>query len=71
LHIEWKEKEAGNFMLQLLNASGQLTFTKEMYIDKEARVLDLQLPSIAAGNYFLRMANKKSGKSYTGKIIIQ
>ena len=71
LQIEWKEKETGSFILQLLNPSGQLTFTKEMWINDEARVLNLQLPSVAAGNYFLRMTNKKSGKSYTEKLIIQ
>jgi hypothetical protein len=71
LNIEWKQTETGSYMLQLLNTLGQSTFAKEMYIDDEARVLNLQLPSVAAGNYFLRMTNKKSGKSYTEKIIIQ
>jgi CarboxypepD_reg-like domain/Secretion system C-terminal sorting domain len=71
LNIEWKQSETGAYLLQLLNQTGQLTFTKEMYIDDEARILNLQLPSVAAGNYFLRMTNKKSGKSYTEKIIIQ
>jgi TonB-dependent SusC/RagA subfamily outer membrane receptor len=71
LHIECKQKEFGDFRLQLLNASGQLSFTKEIWIDEEARILNLQLPSVAPGNYFLRMTNKKSGKSYTEKIIIQ
>ena len=71
LNIEWKQSEDRSYILQLLNQSGQLTFTKEIWIDDEARVLNIQLPSVAAGNYFLRMINKKSGKSYTEKIIIE
>ncbi|MES1223720.1 MAG: T9SS type A sorting domain-containing protein [Bacteroidota bacterium] len=71
IHMEWKQKTTGDFMLQLLNVSGQLIFIKQLRIDEEARLLEFQLPSVAAGNYFLRMTNKQSGKNYTEKIIIQ
>jgi len=71
LNIETEKLEAGSYSLQLFNLSGQLIFTKEIYIDDEARVLNIQLPSISAGTYFLRMTNKQSGKNSTEKIIIQ
>jgi hypothetical protein len=71
LNIEWKQTEEGEYMLQLFNQSGQLTFNKVMWIDKDARVLNLEVPHVATGSYFLRMTNKNSGKSFTEKIIIQ
>jgi len=71
LTIQWKQTEAGYYILQLFNQSGQLVFTKEMYIDEEARLLSVDLPLIPAGSYFLRMTNKQSNKSYTEKIIVQ
>lgn len=71
LNIEWKQPEEGEYMLQLFNQSGQLIFNKAMWIDKDARVLNLEIPNVAAGNYFLRMTNKPSGKSYSEKIIIE
>jgi hypothetical protein len=71
INIEWKQSETGYYLLQLLNPSGQLVFTKEIWIDEEARVLNLPLPPVAAGTYFLRMTNKKTGKGYTEKVIIQ
>ena len=71
LNIEWKQKENGYYLLQLLNLSGQLVFTKEIYIDEEASVLNVQLPSVASGTYFLRMTHKQNGKGYTEKLIIQ
>jgi len=71
LHIEWKQTEEGYYILQLFNQAGQVVFVKEMYIDKEARLLSVDLPSIPAGSYFLRMTNKGSNKSYTEKIIVQ
>lgn len=69
--LEWKETEEGYYIAQILNQSGQVVFTKEIWIDAEARVLSLDLPAVSAGNYFIRVANKKSGKNSTEKIIIQ
>jgi hypothetical protein len=71
LNIEWKQEESGNFLLHLLTMSGQLVYTKEMYIDADARLLDLQLPSVTPGTYFLRISNKQSGNNFTEKIVIQ
>ena len=71
LNIKWDQSGTGSYSLQLFNLSGQLIFTKEMYIDEEARVLNIQLPSVSAGTYFLRMTNKQLGKGSTEKIIIQ
>src|SRR5262249_29705469 len=41
LHIEWKQKDFGYHALALLNQSGQLVFSKEIYIDQEAKLLDI------------------------------
>ncbi len=71
VNLEWKEKEEGYYTVQLLNQSGQVVFTKEIWIDAEARVLNLDLPSVTVGGYFIRVTNKKSGKNSTEKIIIQ
>jgi hypothetical protein len=70
LNIEWKQEESGNFLLHLLTMSGQLVFTKEMYIDADARLLDLQLPSVIPGTYILQISNKQSGNNFTEKIVI-
>ena len=71
LHIEWKQNESGYYLVQLLNQSGQLTFAKEIWVDEETRLLELPLPFVSAGTYFLRMTHKQSGKRFTEKIIIQ
>jgi hypothetical protein len=71
LNIAWSQKESGNFLLQLLALSGQLVYTKEMYIDPDARLLDLQLPNVPAGTYVLVMSNKETGKRFSEKVIIQ
>jgi Secretion system C-terminal sorting domain len=71
LTIEWKQTEEGYYTLQLLNQSGQSVHQQEIWIDKDARMLNINVPPVAAGSYFIVLANKKSGKKFTEKIVIQ
>ncbi len=71
LNIEIQKVEEGYYDLQLLNQSGQSMHHQEIWIDAEARLLDIDVPSVAAGSYFLVLINKKSGKKFMEKIIIQ
>jgi hypothetical protein len=70
LHIEWKGKAAGHHLLQLFSVSGQLIFSKEMYIDEEARLLSIDLPEVNTGQYFLRISRTKDGESFSEKLIV-
>jgi len=69
--IEWKQKEEGYFTLQLLNLSGQAAHRQEIWIDGASKSVSADVPFIAAGNYFLVLTNKKTGKKYSEKIVIQ
>lgn len=71
LNIEIKKMEEGYYDLQLLNQSGQLLQQQETWIDEESRLLSIDIPPVAAGSYFFTMTNKKSGKKFTEKVIIQ
>jgi hypothetical protein len=71
LTIEWKEKEEGYYTVQFLNLTGQPVHKQEIWIDAEARSLTIDMPVTAPGSYFLVLANKKTGKKFTEKIIIQ
>ncbi len=71
LNIEWKHAEEGYYNLQLLNQSGQSVYQKEIWIDADARLLSIDVPSVSTGSYLLLLANKKSGKKFTEKVIIQ
>jgi hypothetical protein len=69
--VEWRQKEFDNHIFQLFNQSGQLVFTKEIYIDGESGSSGINLPSVPPGSYFLKMTSIKTGKSYTEKLIIK
>jgi hypothetical protein len=71
LTIEWKETKEGYYRLQLIHSSGQLVHQNEIWIDTGARMLNLDMPPVAAGNYFLLLANKESGRKYAEKIVVQ
>jgi len=71
LNISFKKTEEGYYQLLILNQSGQVVDQKEIWIDGEASVFDIEVPVLAAGSYFLVLANKKTGKKFTEKLIIQ
>jgi hypothetical protein len=71
LNIEIKKAEEGYYDLQLLDLSGKITYQQDIWIDQEARVLNIDIPPVAAGSYFLALTNKNSGKKFSEKVIIQ
>ncbi len=71
ISIEWKQTEEGYYSLQLFNQAGQSVHQQEIWIDAEARLLNIDFPAVTAGNYFLSFISKKTGKKFTEKIIIQ
>jgi len=71
LNIELIQTEEGYYSFLLQNQSGQSVHQQEIWIDAEARLLNIDIPPVAAGSYFLSLITKKSGKRFTEKIIIQ
>ncbi|MBC7874862.1 MAG: carboxypeptidase-like regulatory domain-containing protein, partial [Ferruginibacter sp.] len=69
--IEWKEKAEGYYTVRFLNLAGQAIHQQEAWIDAEARSLTIDVPATTPGSYFLVLANKKTGKKFTEKLIIQ
>ena len=71
VNLSFKQLDEGYYQLQVINQSGQIMEKKEIWIDAEATVLNIDIPSVAAGSYFLVFINKKTGKKFTEKIIVQ
>jgi len=71
LNVEWKQNQYGDHVLQVFNQSGQLVVSKEINIGEGSRLFTMTMPSIASGNYFLKLTSKATGKSYTEKLIVE
>ena len=69
--LNWKQSEEGNYSVQLVDLPGQIVHQKEIAINKKDKQLHINIPAVAAGNYFLVLINKKTSKKSTEKIIIQ
>lgn len=69
--IEWKQKEEGYYKLVMMDQAGKLIQQREVWIDAEAKLLNLDIPFVPAGIYILQVINKKSGKGYSEKLVVQ
>lgn len=71
INIGCQKLVEGYYSVQFLNQSGQMIFTKLVWIDDEAQVVNIDIPNIAAGVYFLRLVNKATNKRLTEKIVVE
>jgi hypothetical protein len=60
----------GLHVFQLVTVTGQIVYKKELILNKSDKLVQLQIPDLIAGNYFLTMTDNKSAKPLTEKIII-
>jgi CarboxypepD_reg-like domain/Secretion system C-terminal sorting domain len=71
LSIEWKQQDEGYYNVEILSLAGQTIKQQTIWIDKEARLLSIDVPAANPGTYIIRISNKKTGKAYSEKMIIQ
>jgi hypothetical protein len=71
IHTELKKPAEGYYTYMLTSASGQTVHQQQIWIDKTAKVLSLDIPHIPAGTYILSLINKVSGNKLTEKIVVQ
>ncbi|RYG33987.1 MAG: carboxypeptidase regulatory-like domain-containing protein, partial [Chitinophagaceae bacterium] len=72
LNIELLQKiTEGYYLLRLVNTSGSELFRKEIWIDADARVMNIELPPVSVGNYFLSLKEKNTGKDFVEKLLVK
>lgn len=71
INIGCEKLEEGYYIFQLFNHSGQKITETQIWIDREARVMNVEIPAVVTGNYLVTLTNKESGKKFTEKIIVQ
>lgn len=70
INISLKNPDEGYYQLQLLDLSGKVIRQQEVWIDAEAKLMNTEVPIIAAGTYVMVLTNRKNGKKYSEMIII-
>ena len=71
IHVNCEKLAEGYYIFRLLTIGGQIVEEKKILIDKKAGLLNITIPVVAAGNYFIKMTNKETGKYFTDKVIVQ
>jgi CarboxypepD_reg-like domain/Secretion system C-terminal sorting domain len=71
INIGCQKLKEGYYTIQLTNQSGQQMLNRQTWIDGEIQVLNIDIPTVAAGVYFLKLTNKEANKRFTQKIIVQ
>jgi hypothetical protein len=71
INVGCQKLKEGYYTIQLMNQSGQQIFNKQTWIDTDAQVLNVDIPVVTAGVYFLKLRNKETNKNFTEKIIIE
>src|SRR5258706_14600128 len=52
INVGCQKLAEGYYSIQLINQSGQQIFNRQTWIDAEAKVLNIDIPAVAAGIYF-------------------
>ncbi len=71
IKIVWRKAPIGEYIIGLYNLQGQFIKSSFARIENETNVFVFQIPIVTPGSYLLQMINKKSGKKYAEKILIQ
>jgi hypothetical protein len=71
INIKCGKMEEDYYTFQVLTMSGQQVYKKEIWIDNEARVLNMPMPVLTPGMYLIVMTDKELKKRYTEKVMIQ
>jgi hypothetical protein len=70
LHIALTALEEGYYRWQLVDISGKVAQQTEIWIDKDATLVDFRIPFVSSGTYIAVLVNRKTGKRFSEKIIV-
>jgi len=71
INIGCQKLKEGYYSIQLTNQSGQQVLSRQAWIDGEVQVLNIDLPDVPSGIYFLKLTNKETNKRFTQKVLIE
>lgn len=71
ISIECKKIETGNYSLQWIDQAGQLIKEQDVSPESKSGIIQTFVPSVTPGTYFMILTNKKTGKRYSQKVIVQ
>ncbi len=68
--IKSKKLKAGDYKIELQNQSGQLVNTESVQMAESQKSMQLKIPQVTPGIYFIKISGEKLKSIYTEKIIV-
>jgi hypothetical protein len=69
--LNTQKMDKGVYVVSCISAGGEVIFNEERIIDRKNQLMQLSLPAISTGTYYISLFNRKTAKSYTEKLIIK
>jgi hypothetical protein len=69
--IDLKKIEKGDYTISIINMAGEVTQASEIAVANKKQITDFHLGEIAAGVYYVHLFNRKTGASYSKKIMVE
>ncbi|HEX2630939.1 MAG TPA: hypothetical protein VHM26_18110 [Chitinophagaceae bacterium] len=62
--------EEGYYNFSICNEKGRTIQKQELWIDKNARSMNLEVPGMVSGNYYLQIINAGNGFAFRDRVIV-
>ena len=69
--LKWQNMPEGEFEMSLFNTAGQILHTREFSLQKNEEETGFSMPSLKQGTYVITVTEKKTGKSWSQKILVE
>ena len=71
LRLKWENFEEGFYRIEMYNTAGILLKSEKLVYDKGIKETSLTIDELAAGNYFIRLINEKTGRQLSQQFMVQ
>ncbi len=71
LNMELTKVEEGYYFIDLTSQTGLSVYQKKIWIDNNAKVINFDIPILAAGIYFVALRQKDNSKGFSQQLLIQ
>jgi hypothetical protein len=72
LQVEWHAQAEGYYFLEVIDLAKEASvFSREIWMDAQAGLVELEIPGLPPGNYLLKASNKQSGQSHFEKMVVR
>lgn len=71
INISCEKLEEGYYAFRLINQSGQQVQNKQVWVDADATIMNMEVPSVSPGVYILTLINNETKKRFSTKVSIR